>query len=84
MVWAVMSLHDGAKTRIRVGSAYLEEFEVKVGVHQGFVLLPLLFTIFVNLITENARRGLVNELLYADGFVLMSKIMEDLKERFWS
>ena len=27
-----------AKTRVKVGSAYLEEFEVKVGVHQGFVV----------------------------------------------
>ena len=30
-VWAVMSLYDGAKTRVRVGSTYSEEFEVKVG-----------------------------------------------------
>ena len=43
IVRAVMSLYDGAKTRVRVGSAYSEEFEVKVGIHQGFVLSPLLF-----------------------------------------
>ena len=84
MVQAVMGLHDGAKTRVRVGSAYSEEFEVKVGVHQGSVLLPLLFTIVVDVITENARRGVVNELLYADDLVLMSETMEDLKERFWN
>ena len=41
IVRAVMSLYDGAKTRVMVGSAYSEEFEVKVGVHQGSVLLPL-------------------------------------------
>ena len=29
MVWAVMSLYDGAKTRVRVGSAYSEGFEVR-------------------------------------------------------
>ena len=34
IVRAVMSLYDGAKTRVRVGSTYSEEFEVKVGVHQ--------------------------------------------------
>ena len=38
MVWAVMGLYDRAKTRVRVGSAYSEEFEVKVDVHQGSVL----------------------------------------------
>ena len=84
IVRAVMSLFDGAKTRVRVGSAYSEEFEVKVGVHQGSVLSPLLFAIVVDVITENARRGVVNELLYADDLVIMSEDMEDLKERFWN
>ena len=83
MVRAVMSLYDGAKTRVRVGSAYSEEFEVKVVVHQGSVLSPLLFPV-VDFITENARRGVVNELLYVNVLVLMSKNMEDLKERFWN
>ena len=43
-----------------------------------------MFAIVVGVITENARRGVVNELLYADDLVLMSKDMEDLKERFWN
>ena len=80
MVRAVMSLYDGAKTRVRVKSAYSEEFEVKVGVHQGSVLSPLLLAIVVDVITENAGRGVVNELLYADDLVMS----EDLKERFWN
>ena len=84
IVRAVMSLYDGAKTRVTVGSAYSEEFEVNVGVHQGSVLSPLLFAIVVDVITENARRGVVNELLYADDLVIMSEDMEDLKERFWN
>ena len=42
-----------------VGSAYSEEFEVKVGVYQGSVVSPLLFAIAVDVITENARRGVV-------------------------
>ena len=40
IVRAVMSLYDGTKTRVRVGSACSEEFEVKVGVHEGYVLSP--------------------------------------------
>ena len=43
----------------RVGSAYSEEFKEKVGVHQGSVLSPLLLAIVVDVITENARRGVV-------------------------
>ena len=38
MVWGVISLHDGAKTRGRVGSAYSEKFDIKVDVLQGSVL----------------------------------------------
>ena len=77
MAPAVMSLYDGAKTRVRVGSAYSEELKVKVGVRQESVLSPLLFAIVVDVITENARRGVVNESLPADKLVLMSKTMED-------
>ena len=83
MVRTVMSLYDGAKTRVRVGSAYFEEFEVKVGVHQGS-FMPLLFAMVVDVITENARKGVANELRYADDLVLMKETMEDLKERFWN
>ena len=46
-------------------------------VHQGSVLSPLLFAIVVGVITKNIRRDMVNELLYPDDLVLMSKTMED-------
>ena len=83
MVWAVMSLYGGAKTKVMVESAYSEKFKVKVGVHQASVLSPLLFAMVVDIITKNARRSVVNE-LYADDLALMSKTMEDLKKRFWN
>ena len=84
IVRAVMSLYDGAKTRVRVRFAYSEEFEVKVGVHQGSVLSPQLFATVVDVITQNARIGVVNELSYADDLILMSETMQDLKKRFWN
>ena len=80
IVWAVMSLHDSAKTTAKMRSAYSEEFEVQVGVHQGSVLLPLLVAIVVDVITENARRGVVNKLLYANDLVIMSEGLKDLKD----
>ena len=46
MVRAVMSLNEGAKTRVRVGLE-LSEVEVKVGVHQGSVLTPLVFAMWL-------------------------------------
>ena len=46
------------------------------------VLLPLLFAILVDIIIENARRGVVNKLLYVVDFVLMTETMQGLKKRF--
>ena len=40
LVRSLMSLYEGAKTRIRVDSELSEEFEVKLGMHQGSVLSP--------------------------------------------
>ena len=62
----VMSLYHGAKTKVGVGSELSPEFLVQVGVHQESVLSPLVFAIAVDVISENAREGLMNEILYAD------------------
>ena len=55
---AVMSLCDGAKTRIRVGTEFSEEFYVEVGIHQESVLFPL-FAIVVDEITANDRKHVI-------------------------
>ena len=67
---------------MRSSSIYSEEFEVKVCVNQEFVLSLLLFAIVVNVITENVRKGVVNELLYVDNPVFISKTTEGLKKNF--
>ena len=58
-----MSLYCRAKTEVQVGSDLYEDFLVQVGVHQESVLSPLLFAIVVNVISENASKGLINEIL---------------------
>ena len=82
IVRAMMSLYHEAKTKVRVGSESSEEFLVQVGVHQGCVLSPLLFAIAVDVISENAREGLMNKILYEDDLVLISESIETLKEKF--
>ena len=59
-----------------------EEFEVKVGMHQGFVLLPFLFALMVNVVTEFVRDGALSELLYADDLVPISESIEGLSDKF--
>ena len=59
---SVMSLYDGANTRVRVDSELSEEFVVKVGMHQGSVLSPFLFALVIDVVTEIARDGALSEL----------------------
>ena len=66
---------------IRTGAGDSNSFQVKVGVHQGSVLSPLLFAIVMDAVTETARGGLPWEVLYADDLVLMSDNEEDLMRK---
>ena len=45
----VQGMYANAWSCVHVGEGYSEEFEVKVGVHQGSVLSPLLFIMRVPL-----------------------------------
>ena len=77
-----MWLYHGAKTKVQVESELSEEFLVEVSVHHGSVLPPLLCASAVNVISENAREGLMNENLYADDLAIMSGSTENLEEKF--
>ena len=78
LVRSVMSLYERTKTRVRVDSELSDEFEVKVGMHQGSVLSPFLFALVVDIVTEFARDGALSELLYADDLVQMSETIKGL------
>ena len=58
-----------------------EGFEVKVGVHQGSVLSPILFNIVMQAIADNFTAGLPWELLYADDLVLLAESRAELEGR---
>ena len=77
LVKAVLSLYEGAETKVRVGSSLSEEFSVKGGVHQGSVLSPLLFAMVIHEVTENARKGWMKQILYADNLILMGKLWKN-------
>ena len=79
---AVMSLYEGSRTEVRVGSGTSDEFGVRVGVHQGPVLSPQIYAIVVDVVTEHAKEGLLNEILYAYDLMLMSENLKNLWEKF--
>ena len=70
IVSVIKAMYEDATT-VRVNGRESKAFSVRVGVHQGSVLSPLLFIIvLVEALSREFREGLPMELLYADDLVL--------------
>ena len=81
IVRLVQGMYSNARSRVGVGEGYSEEFEVKVVVHQGSVLSPLLFTIVLEALSCEFRCGVPWEDLYADDFVIIADSIEECVRR---
>src|SRR6184192_4216860 len=81
MVNVIKSMYDGVTTAVKRNGEESEIFEVKVGVHQGSVLSPILFNIVMQAIADNFKKGLPWELLYADDLVLLAESRLELEKR---
>ena len=65
LIRTVMALYTEACTIVRTDAGLCESFQVKVGLHQGSVLSPLLFAAVMDVVSSVARSGLPSELLYS-------------------
>ena len=65
-------MNRNTRCKVRVNDSFSEEFEVKVGVHQGSVLSPLLFITVLEALSRDFRTGSPWELLYADDLVIIA------------
>ena len=81
LVSAVMSMYTGAKTVVTRVYANSKSFEVKVGMHQGSALSPLLFAIVMEAISREFRVALPWEQLYADVLAVIAETEEELIKR---
>jgi len=81
LIRVVMAMYERARTAVRTKDGNSGEFEVKVGVHQGSVLSPLLFVVVMEVLARRVKEGLPWELLYADDLVLIAESMDGLKEK---
>ena len=80
----VQGMYANARSRVRVGEEYSEEFEVKVGVHQGSVLSPLLFIIVLEALSREFRSGVPLEDLYANDLVIIAESLEECVRRLFN
>lgn len=81
LVKAVMALYSGAHTVVRTGAGDSDSFDVKVGVHQGSVLSPLLIATVMDVVSREVRGSLPWELLYTDDLVQMTHTKEELAKK---
>jgi len=78
---AIMSVYTGAKTVVRTVYGNSNGFEVKVGMHQGSALSPLLFVIVMEPLSREFRVALPWELLYAYDIVVIADNEDDVIKR---
>ena len=77
-----MSQCKGAKNKVNAGTHLSEEFEVNVGVHHGSVLSQMLFAIVIDVVTNEMKEGMLQELLYADDLLFIAETMGDCVKNF--
>ena len=87
------NLYAGQEKAVRTGHGTTDWFQIRKGVHQGCILLPCLFNLYAQYITQNARldeaqagikiSGInINNLRYADAITLMAERKEELRSLF--
>ena len=82
LVRTVMAMYENSASTVRINNTTGKKFGVKVGVHQGSVLSPLLFVIVLEALSRECRVGVPWEMLYADDLVIVAKTLEELETRY--
>ena len=79
IVQFVQAMYNNNRCKVRLDNTYSDEFGVKVGVHQGSVLSPLLFIIVLEALSREFCSGTSWELLQADNLVIITKTEHERK-----
>ena len=77
---AVKAMYENA-TSVCVWLVNSDEFSLKISVHQGTVLSPLLFIIVMEALSRRFKVCCSWEFLHADDVVLLAETFEDLKKK---
>ena len=69
-VQLVQDMYEGSKTVVRCAVGTTKSFKVKVGLHQGSALSPLLLAVIMDRLTDEVRREPPWMMLFADDIVI--------------
>ena len=75
----VQAMYNNTRSKFRVNNTYSDEFGVKVGVHQGSILSPLLFIIVLKALSCEFFTETPWELWYADELVNIAETKDEIK-----
>ena len=89
LICLLMNLYEGQEATVRTGHGTTDWFQIRKGVHQGYILSPCLFNLYAEYIMRNARldeaqagikiaKRNINNLRYTDDTTLMTE-SEELK-----
>ena len=87
LICLLRNLYAGQEATVRTGRGTTDCFQVRKGVHQGYILSPCLFSLYAEYIMrkaalesqvgiKNARRN-INNLRYADDTTLVAESEEE-------
>lgn len=89
MLKALHAIYNNVQSCVKINGHMTEWFNVKSGLKQGCILLPLLFNIFINDLIDEVKRlnvgiklddDIVSVLVYADDIVFMCDNEKDLQK----
>jgi exonuclease III len=81
LVRVVEDMYGGARTTVRTDEGSSDQFEVKVGLHQGSALSPFLFVVVMDVVSESVAREELWEMLYADDLCILAESKADMENR---
>ena len=73
-------MYEESKKVVRCAVGAIESFKVKVGLHQGSVLSPFLFAVFMDMLTDEVRRESPRTMLFADDIVIFQETRKKWSE----
>ena len=79
LVQLIQRMYENARRSMHVSWNLSEEFSVKVGVHQGSCLSPLLFITVLEALSQEFHTECPLEKLYADDLVIITELLEELQ-----
>ncbi|KAL5130219.1 THO complex subunit 4A [Glycine soja] len=78
---AIQDMYDRVSTSVRTQGGESDDFPITIGLHQGSTISPYLFTLILDVLTEQIQEIAPRCMLFADDIVLLGESREELNER---